>query len=242
MPERDPPVSVHHLRLGVNTPELREALLGLKGWAIVSHEGGKEGEHPHLHCYIQHSEPITAMTVKNRLKKHAPQIFGDFKGNGSWSFRPHNSLETWWEYVWRDPYLTKRPALVMWSLESEQLPIPENQNLVLESPGNIIAMGPLRKTLQTVQVVKEKKKTTQEKQQKFLRYVRDLIEIDGTNPNEMEAQDILELLYSYCRDNGFTTEACCFTYVHYVMANIHTGDKFKESQRRFAVRLANKYF
>lgn len=237
MPSSDPAVEAHHCRLGKNTPEIRTVLQGLKGWVVVSHEGGKTGEHSHLHCFIQHSEPCCAMTVKNRLKKH--EVFKEFKGNGDWSFRSHDSLQTWWDYVWKDEYETKKPSLVCWNLDIPQFDIPPPRTLILPkpeltAPGNIIAIGPISEHRR-----KQKVNSSLEKQQKFYRYCKEYY--DGTDKRPT-AEKVLKLLYEYCKKNGFTTESCCFVWVNYALANLSTGDAYKECRGAFVSRLANKFF
>lgn len=234
MPSSDPAVEAHHCRLGKNSEPLRTCLQGLKGWVVVSHEGGKTGEHPHLHCWIQHTEPCCAMTVKNRLKKH--EVFKDFKGNGDWSFRAHNDLRTWWEYVWKDDFGNKKPNLVCWSLDIPQFPIPEIITLILPKPvltthGNIIADGPIS------QHRGRKKSSSLEKQDKFLNYCKEYF--DSKSNAEKTPERILKLLYEYCGKNGFTTESCCFVWVNYVLANISDG---KENRNAFVARMLQKFF
>lgn len=234
----DVPVPAHHCRIGIVSPELTSALTGLKGTIVVTHQGGKAGEHPHYHVWFQHERPITAGTVKNRLRKQN-EIFATLSGNGDWSFRGHNDLKTWWEYVWLDPLDTKKPALVCWNMDIPQFDIPEIQHTLIlnemATPRIVNTVGPSSLPVQT-----PKKTTTQDKQNKFLKYCKEYYALD---PEEKPtSRRVLKLLYDYCAKNGFTTESCCFVYVNYALSNLLKGDDYKESRRRFTDRLANKYF
>lgn len=237
MPDKDPKVLSHHCRLGRNSPELRAALSGLKGVCVVSHAGGETGEHPHLHCWFQHDKETTAGTVKNRL--HKLSAFSDFKGNSDWSFRSHNDLPIWWEYVWRDSLGNKKPELVCWTLDIPEFPIPVNPPTLIvaemEAPGNIIAKGPIHEFRK-----KSKQASTIDKQNKFLAYCKGYYDLDETEAPT--PRKVLKLLYDYCAKNGFTTETCCFVYVNYALSNLCKGDAYKEGRRRFVDRLEGKFF
>lgn len=94
----DPPGSWKHLRFGCYDTRawLVEALTAFGVKAIVSHKMGKRGEHPHLHVWWE-GESVTNQTIRNRLKKDDRFIV--MKNQNDWSFRNHDSYETWCDYV-----------------------------------------------------------------------------------------------------------------------------------------------
>lgn len=97
----DPPGADKHLRFGIYTEELSQALIGFPGVkSIVLHTHGAKGEHPHLHVWWSDA-PVTNQTIRNRLKQYNP-IFNAMKSQNDWSFRNHESYETWAAYVQRN--------------------------------------------------------------------------------------------------------------------------------------------
>lgn len=120
MPKTDPPAEAHHLRLEVdNLDECLEVFKDMSNCAAVRHEGGKGGEHPHLHIWVQYDTPVTAQTVRNRLKKFP--AFAAVKGNGDWSIRSHNAFDVWINYCMKDTG-AKQPRVVVWN-RVEQFPV-----------------------------------------------------------------------------------------------------------------------
>lgn len=98
----DPPGKVKHIRLGKISPEIYSALVGFPGVkSIVLHAGGSKGgsykEHPHYHVWYESESEQTNQTIRNKLKK-LPE-FAEFSGQQDWSFRNHDSWETWASYV-----------------------------------------------------------------------------------------------------------------------------------------------
>lgn len=95
----DPPGTVKHIRFGKTGEAIFEQLKvypGIK--AIVLHTLGKKGEHPHYHIWWEGDTPITNQTLRNRLKAASP-VFGTFSGQNDWSFRNHDSWDSWATYV-----------------------------------------------------------------------------------------------------------------------------------------------
>lgn len=96
----DPPATAHHLRLEV--ADLSQFIEPLKTFpwskAIVCHQSGKTGEHPHLHIFFQLERELTRVALKNRLKAHH-DVFKSLYGQSQWSFRPHDSYTIWCKYV-----------------------------------------------------------------------------------------------------------------------------------------------
>lgn len=98
----DPPGKVKHIRFGKTSPEIYSALVGFPGVkSIVLHAGGSKGgsykEHPHYHVWYESDIEQTNQTIRNKLKK-LPE-FAEFSGQQDWSFRNHDSWETWASYV-----------------------------------------------------------------------------------------------------------------------------------------------
>lgn len=97
----DPPGPNKHLRFGHYTEELATHLIGFPGVkSIVLHTHGAKGEHPHLHVWWS-GPPVTNQTIRNRLKAYH-DIFKLLKSQNDWSFRNHDSYETWATYVQRN--------------------------------------------------------------------------------------------------------------------------------------------
>lgn len=97
----DPPGKLKHLRFGKISPEALEALIGYPGIkSVVLHTHGAKGEHPHWHVWYESEKPVTNQTVRNHLKKLP--AFESYSGQNDWSFRNHDSFETWADYVCRN--------------------------------------------------------------------------------------------------------------------------------------------
>lgn len=227
------------------TPE-EERELSIPNMVCVYHAGGSRGrkdlfqEKPHYHLYYNAGSEVTKDKVQELVKANTIVSKYYKASNGFWSVDtdPKYDLDTYWEYVWRN-YPTKRQRLIFWNIEEPQKEIPD---LVVPC---VVAPGPLdeyRGTANGTIKVQSNKKTSLEKQQKFLRFCKDMIELDGKEPNEITPRKVFKYLYEYCKENGHTTEYSCFTYVNYVISNIHTGTQYKESRRRWADRMVDKFF
>ena len=95
----DPPGAVKHIRFGKVSDQILEALKGFPGVkAIVPYKNGKKGEHPHYHIWWEGDKPVTNQTLRNRLKAASP-VFAEFSGQNDWSFRNHDSWESWASYT-----------------------------------------------------------------------------------------------------------------------------------------------
>lgn len=218
-------------------PLTEEVEFRIPNTVCVFHGGGsKTGrfkEKPHYHIYYDAKCEVVKEKVQEMVKQSAIVSKYYKASNGFWSIDTDEKydLKSYWDYVWRD-YPSKKQRLIWWDIPEPQLPIPD---LLLESPGNVIAHGPI-----TEYRGREKKTSSSlEKQQKFLRYCKEYYE---TSTKQPEPGRVIKLLYEYCRENGFTTEACCFVWVNYALSNLQNGDAYKESRRRFAARLESKYF
>lgn len=94
----DPPGQLKHLRFGKISEEAYTALIGFPGVkSVVLHTHGAKGEHPHWHVWWEGSKPITNQTIRNNLKKLP--VFESYSGQNDWSFRNHDSFETWADYT-----------------------------------------------------------------------------------------------------------------------------------------------
>lgn len=97
----DPPGPDKHLRFGHYDEQLATLLIGFPGVkSIVLHTHGTKGEHPHLHVFWS-GAPVTNQTIRNRLKAYNDK-FKLMKSQNDWSFRNHDSFETWAAYVQRN--------------------------------------------------------------------------------------------------------------------------------------------
>lgn len=225
------------------TPE-EEALFNIPNMVCVYHAGGsrtkKYNEKPHYHLYYNSGEEVRQKKVQDLLKTNEIVRKYYVSKNDFWSTKTafNYNLESYWEYVWAD-YPSKSQRLVFWNISEPQLPIPMPMDLILETPGNIIATGPLDEH-RFLGKAKDSKKSSLEKQQKFLKHVKEYYE--GKDLNTVTAKKVIKRLYDYCGQNGFTTEACCYTWVNYVIANIHTEETYKESRRDFTDRIHRRFF
>jgi len=211
----------------------------ISGAVIVYHAGGTRAggfnEKPHYHCYLQYDgerNDVSRIFLANPIvsKYHKPS-------NAFWMIdtKPIYTLESFWHYVWAG-FPLKRQRLIHWGDPRPQMPVPESP-LVVGAPEGQSSQESVPVVLRPKQAAK---KTSLDKQQKFLQYCRDYYE--GEDTNNATPKEILGLLYDYCRQNGHTTESCCFTYVNYVISNLHTGDEYEESKRRWSRRLLDKFF
>jgi len=239
------PVKVKGTEWGIRitmslTDDEERQLSDISGAVIVYHAGGTRkggfNEKPHYHVYIQHDgtrDDISAKLLSNPViaKYHKPS-------NAFWMIDTKSTytLESYWHYVWAG-FPLKRQRLIHWGDSRPQLEIPESPLV-----SALVAPGPLdehRGSLRPTTV--SPKKTTLDKQNKFLQFCRDYY--DGEDTNNVEPKEILGLLYDYCRQNGHTTESCCFTYVNYAIANLHTDVvAYEASKRQWTRRLLDKFF
>lgn len=98
----DSPGLVKHVRFGKVSDDALSALRDFPGVkAIVLHTHGKTGEHPHWHVWVELTEPATNQTLRNRLKRIS--VFAGYSGQNDWSFRNHDSWESWSRYVVKNP-------------------------------------------------------------------------------------------------------------------------------------------
>lgn len=227
------------IRITMTLSEEEEALFRIPNTVCVYHKGGtKSGnfkEKPHYHIYYN------CDTVKDEVQKHIRnnEIVQKYykASNGFWSIdsKPEYSLEKYWQYVWdNNPFKGQR--LIWWDIPETQLPIPE------VSPYATL-LGDYRGRPHHIEIITNKpkapNKSSLEKQQKFLKYCKDYYD-DTEKP--ITTRRTIKLLYEYCKDNGFTTETCCFVWVNFAMANLLTGEEYKSSRAIFARRLENKFF
>lgn len=185
----DPPGNVKHLRFGrpgwcsESAVELLKQFPGVK--CVVIHTHGKKGEHPHYHVWWEGEKPVTNQTIRDRLGRYNPE-FKAFSGQNDWSFRNHDSWESWAAYVcdnWSHKVLLSYRDIDTISEHAPKLPI-------VVGPSN--GPAPLQSNPPPAIVIKEKKTTMREK---FIFYLeRELGWKRGVrNPSPLEVHD--ELLY-----------------------------------------------
>lgn len=98
----DPPGQIKHLRFGKISDEAYTVLSEYPGVkSIVLHTHGAKGEHPHWHVWYESDKLVTNQTVRNHLKKLP--VFSSYSGQNDWSFRNHDSWESWAKYVCENP-------------------------------------------------------------------------------------------------------------------------------------------
>lgn len=227
------------IRITATLSSEEELLFKIPNTVCVYHAGGDKGrkgfvEKPHYHLYYKHDTLVVKEKVQDMIRSN--EIVKKYykASNGFWSIDTDEAytLEKYWEYVW-DKFPAKKQRLVWWDIPEPELPIPEIP--ILATIGNVIALGPITESRGR----QKKVSSSLEKQQKFLNYCKGYYELTTKSPTP---EKVLKLLYEYCKNNGFTTESCCFVWVNYAMANLTTGDAYKESRNRFVERLQNKFF
>lgn len=218
------------IRLTMTLTEEEEALFRIPNTVCVYHAKGKVGEKPHYHlyynCQTTHKE-VQKYVLKNEIvRKYYTNT------NGFWQIasKPHFTLEGFWWYAWvNNPDRGQR--FVWWDIPEPQMDIPEPMP-ILATPNDVILDMP-------VDTPKEPKRTSKEKQQRFLKYARDQYEL---SEKPVTTRRTLKYLYEYCRENGFTTETACFVYVNYANSHLLEGEEYKKARSQFCERLENKFF
>lgn len=149
----DPPGNAKHIRFGKISEEILTALIGFPGVkSIVRHEGGSKGgsykEHPHYHVWFESEKALTNQTIRNNLKK-LPE-FAHFSGQQDWSFRNHDSMETWAKYViFNSTYSVLLTHIVLEKAIEEnkhKLPVVVHKGDAIEHIGGDIVVAPTRKS------------------------------------------------------------------------------------------------
>lgn len=136
----DPPGQVKHLRFGKISEEAYTALIGFPGVkSVVLHTHGAKGEHLHWHVWWEGDKPITNQTIRNNLKKLP--AFESYSGQNDWSFRNHDSFETWADYTVKN--LSHKVLLSYRDIEDRSakakiLPV------VIPTPVTPIILGPVK--------------------------------------------------------------------------------------------------
>jgi len=148
----DPPGSVKHIRFGSNSPELVQLLQNFPGVKIgVEHAKGRKGsETPHIHVWyeVPDGKLVTNVTVKNWLKAYAP-LFTKLSGQQAWSFRNHDSLDNFTNYVMQNQ--TAKVVINHTEINLE----------ILRTP--IVAHADDGKNMPNIVIVKEKKMSMRDK-------------------------------------------------------------------------------
>lgn len=168
-----------------------EALKKISGIVVVMHEKGTKGERPHYHIYYDHNFVASKESVTNHLKKTWLTVFEGLDGRkGDYSFKSESdwTLETYWQYVWDELKKPgRKPSLVCWNLEREQLLIPD---VIVHDFGDTNMVPTF------VEVKAPKKKTTKQKLEAFYQNV--LKPYAEENPMaDIDKDLILDLIYDY---------------------------------------------
>lgn len=124
----DPPGAVKHIVFGGIDPDNSPLVQSLKLFPGVKvgviHLHGKKSERPHIHVWyeVPDGKEVTNVTVKNWLKAHDP-LFTKLKGQQQWSFRNHDSLEDYADYVMKNDSAIAVINHIGIELESRRPPI-----------------------------------------------------------------------------------------------------------------------
>lgn len=168
-----------------------EALKKTNGIVVVMHERGTRGERPHYHIYYDHGFKVKKNQVMEHLKKIWLTVFEGLDGRkGDYSFTTGEAytLESYWQYVWDELKKPgRKPSLITWNLEREQLIIPD---VIIHDFGDTNMVS------NVVEVKAPKKKTTKQKLEAFYRNV--LKPYAEENPMaDIDKDLILDLIYDY---------------------------------------------
>lgn len=203
----------------------------LSGVAVGEHLRGKRAEKPHYHCWLPSDilsyKDLSGVPFQEQLRNwyndRIPNLAWKTNGNAYWAWKSHDSLERWIEYVFKTKSECKQPSVILWNLPGE--PPRSHADLISATPGEggsaadgvpvpAVVVAPSRKNL-----------TTQDKQAKFYRYVKQYVD---ENPEEVLCySDITDLLYEY--STGGFNEMAAPQYVEYAMYHYlkDTGDKVR---------------
>lgn len=213
--------------------ELPPVLQNLPESAVIQHARGlKRTENPHYHCWVPGVE-LEALKAEMRsfYDKKLPDLKWKTHGNAYWTVKVFNTgFDDWLKYV-INPKEVKAPTWIQWNRTGSPPEVPT------ELPIDNLIVDPV--TLPKVVTVTTKK-SSYDKQLKFLNYVRE--NSPKSDMNQLSAMDVSELLFEYCKFNGQTTESCCFTYVNFVLSHVHTGTKYEATRRAFADRITSRFF
>lgn len=214
--------------------ELPPVLQNLPESAVIQHSRGlKRTENPHYHCWVPGVPDIAAFKAEMRsfYDKKLPDLEWKTHGNAYWTVKVFQTgYDDWLRYV-IDPKEVKAPTWILWNRTGSPPEVPTERDL-----SELVLTSPTDK----VEEKKPVKKQSLEKQLKFLNYVLD--NSPHEDNNKLTPMDIASMLFKYCQFNGQTTEACCFTYVNFVLSHVHTGSKYLETQRAFADRITTRFF
>lgn len=201
----------------------------VSGCVVIQHN---DTDKQHLHIYFVH-EPIdvSTHTHSDKLKVKYKSIFGlgELSGNElrtawAWCY-PGTSLDSYWNYTAHDKkqkaYGRSGAQLLLWKLPDAK------REILLPPPAKDVV------------IMKEPKKSSLEKQKKFLKYCKEFYDETKTQPT---VSSCTELLFEYCRRDGFTTESCCFVWVNYALANLLHGPAYDIYKGEFSGRMMRKFF
>lgn len=214
--------------------ELPPVLQNLPESAVIQHARGlKRTENPHYHCWVPGVPDADAFKAEMRsfYDKKLPDLKWKTHGNAYWTVKVFQTgFDDWLKYV-IDPKEVKAPTWIQWNRTGSP---PEVHT---EMPLDNLIVDPV--TLPQVVTVTTKKSSL-DKQQKFLNYVLD--NSPHEDNNNFTPQEVAEMLFEYCKFNGQTTESCCFTYVNFVLSHVHTGSKFAATRRAFGDKIVSRFF
>jgi len=214
----DPPGVDKHLRFGKISPEIQEAIIEFPGVkAIVLHTHGRSGEHPHLHVWYESPKAVTNQTVRNHYKKL--ELFKDHSGQNDWSFRNHDSWETWATYVCKNPTHKVIKDYTRDGIKLSEISSTSVSGLILPA----LNVDPDLKT--PLSLAAPKKRASESMRAKFCKYLEndchyhrnESITMDNY-PTKLE--DLVDRMTDFW-ENAFTTPqgAVCIEHAKYIFGN-----------------------
>lgn len=182
----------------------------ISGCAVVQHMHGLvQKERPHYHIWLPSGYNVNS--TKKLLRDYYDSKIADLKwnthANAYYTVKEHDSIEKWLEYV-IDPAKAdcKKPEILCWNISDRSRP-------VVRSLDELI-LPDLSGSESKVTVVSARKHiTTQDKQAKFYKYVKEFYELSPGHA--VDHVVISDLLYEYST-GGFNVNAAP-QYIEYAL-------------------------
>lgn len=214
--------------------------LDVSGVAICEHlEGKVQKERPHYHCWV----PRTSLHV-DKWKKDIIRPFYDSQypdpkalkwnthANSYYMFKEHDSYSDWEKYVARDPEV-KKGSWIRWNRPG--VPPPIEPGIAIS---DFIVTGPVNTIIDCP--IKVVRKSSLEKQIKFLNYVKSCV--DESDYDTLTPEILTDYVFEYCGKNEFVAMNAAYTFINYALSQLLTGDARARYKERFRSVICSKFF
>lgn len=215
--------------------ELFPEFLELSGCAIMEHmEGWIQKERPHYHVWVPYRNPTVKVEENYRKLLRAyydtkiSNLIWKTHANSYYCVKAHNSFTKWLQYVAKDPEV-KRGSCIKWNRDGDPPKI------------EIIANTIVNVGVDTVPTTtKTSKKTSLEKQQKFLRFVQDAFAPEDYNT--LTPEILTDYLFEYCANNEFVALNASYTFINYALSHLLDGEARRRYKERYRDVIISKFF